>query len=90
MHFISLSLKITTIIRVNMCVKLLNVDQYVYFYYGVACFQGISYINALECYSEYPGHDSLTQPGWWKLSQPGQANVSYKKCKENICQVSFN
>ena len=59
----------------------INVDQYVYFYYGVACFQGISYINALECYSEYLGHDSLTQPGWWKLSQPGQANVSYVATK---------
>ena len=37
--------------------------------------------------SEYPGHDSLTQPGWWKLSQSGQANVSYVATK-NVKKTS--
>ena len=37
--------------------------------------------------SEYPGHDSLTQPGWWKLSQSGQANVSYVVTK-NVKKTS--
>ena len=31
--------------------------------------------------SVYPGHDSLTQLGWWKPSQSGQANVSYVATK---------
>ena len=35
------------------------------------------HISMLWNASVYPRHDSLTQPGWWKLSQPGQANVSY-------------
>ena len=69
MHFISLSIKITTIIRVNMCVKLLNLmlismSTFTMGWHASKAYHISMHWNA----SEYPGHDSLAQPGWWKLS----------------------